>query len=294
MGSLFASAVRGEVVTKDLLSLKDGIEKRLTPQGAAGQVSAVPSQDPASPGLVFTTKPGKAGTPGINLAPPGAKAWDLSAFGHVEARVVNTGSKAARFVLRVDNEGDWRKSPWSTSQLDLPPGERGTLKVIFGYQFNQPGFPLDPKRIVNILIYTDTIATPTSFRIESLAAAGPAGEKPYVEPPPIWIKRQTGATLASSGVQVDTKKWKLVWADEFDYTGLPDSAKWSYEEGYIRNKEPQYYTRARKENAWVEGGVLTITARQEDSFLPPQGHGADGKTKAKYTSASLNTRDKAS
>ena len=47
--------------------------------------------------------------------------------------------------------------------------------------------------------------------------------------------------------------WKLVWADEFDYTGLPDPAKWDYEVGYVRNNEAQYYTRARKENAWVEG-----------------------------------------
>ena len=47
--------------------------------------------------------------------------------------------------------------------------------------------------------------------------------------------------------------WKLVWSDEFDYTGLPDPAKWDYEVGYVRNNEAQYYTRARKENAWVEG-----------------------------------------
>ncbi|MGO9109061.1 MAG: hypothetical protein ACLP9L_07495 [Thermoguttaceae bacterium] len=56
--------------------------------------------------------------------------------------------------------------------------------------------------------------------------------------------------------------WKLVWADEFDYTGVPDPAKWDYEVGYVRNNEAQYYTRARKENAWVEGGVLTITGRE--------------------------------
>jgi beta-glucanase (GH16 family) len=26
--------------------------------------------------------------------------------------------------------------------------------------------------------------------------------------------------------------WKLVWADEFDYTGVPDPAKWDYEVGF--------------------------------------------------------------
>ena len=44
-------------------------------------------------------------------------------------------------------------------------------------------------------------------------------------------------------------QWKLVWSDEFGYVGLPDKTKWDYEEGFIRNKELQYYTRARSENA---------------------------------------------
>jgi len=47
-------------------------------------------------------------------------------------------------------------------------------------------------------------------------------------------------------------EWKLVWSDEFNYSGLPDAKKWNYEVGFIRNRELQYYTRARKENARVE------------------------------------------
>ena len=30
--------------------------------------------------------------------------------------------------------------------------------------------------------------------------------------------------------QADTG-WRLVWSDEFDYTGLPDSSRWSYDVG---------------------------------------------------------------
>ena len=48
---------------------------------------------------------------------------------------------------------------------------------------------------------------------------------------------------------------KLAWADEFDGKGLPDKTKWDYEEGYIRNKEKQYYTRERKENVRQESIV---------------------------------------
>ena len=39
-------------------------------------------------------------------------------------------------------------------------------------------------------------------------------------------------------------EWKLVWADEFDYTGEPDDSKWTREEGFLRNAELQLYTPA--------------------------------------------------
>jgi beta-glucanase (GH16 family) len=90
---------------------------------------------------------------------------------------------------------------------------------------------------------------------------------------------------AASGLQA--ADWKLVWSDEFNYTGLPDPAKWGYEEGFVRNGESQYYTRARLENARVENGMLVIECRKE--HFQPAHHAA-----VEYTSASLNTRDKAS
>jgi beta-glucanase (GH16 family) len=86
--------------------------------------------------------------------------------------------------------------------------------------------------------------------------------------------------LLASGLFGQTRR--LVWSDEFDVPGLPDSAKWSYEEGFVRNKEAQFYTQARPENARVEGGCLVIESRKE-----PWG-------KADYTSASLHTLGKAS
>ena len=54
----------------------------------------------------------------------------------------------------------------------------------------------------------------------------------------------------------------LVWSDEFNYTGIPDPEKWNMETGGggWGNNELQYYT---EDNALVENGVLTITAREE-------------------------------
>ncbi|MGZ4010395.1 MAG: glycoside hydrolase family 16 protein, partial [Flavisolibacter sp.] len=59
---------------------------------------------------------------------------------------------------------------------------------------------------------------------------------------------------------------KLVWNDEFNYTGLPDKAKWNYDVGGDGwgNNELQYYTSDRLENARVENGQLVIEARKED------------------------------
>lgn len=82
----------------------------------------------------------------------------------------------------------------------------------------------------------------------------------------------------SEQVPFDATKWTLVWADEFEQAGAPDPAVWRPEEGYLRNKEAQYYTRGRSENARVEKGVLVIEARKDDWKGKP------------ITSASLTTQ----
>jgi beta-glucanase (GH16 family) len=59
---------------------------------------------------------------------------------------------------------------------------------------------------------------------------------------------------------------KLVWSDEFDYKGLPDSSRWSYDTGNHGwgNNELQFYTVKRLQNARVEDGKLLIEARKEN------------------------------
>jgi hypothetical protein len=86
--------------------------------------------------------------------------------------------------------------------------------------------------------------------------------------------------------------WKLVWSDEFSYSGHPDPAKWGYEEGYVRHNELQYYTVNRLENARVDGRHLLIELRKETpgSFLPT----SINDEFHRYTAASMNTRNTAS
>lgn len=80
---------------------------------------------------------------------------------------------------------------------------------------------------------------------------------------------------------------RLVWSDEFNYTGLPDSTHWGYDLGDgcpdvcgWGNNELQYYTARRAENARVENGHLIVEARRE-----PMGS-------KQYTSARLVSRKK--
>lgn len=78
-------------------------------------------------------------------------------------------------------------------------------------------------------------------------------------------------------------KLKLVWRDEFNYKGLPDSTKWSYDVGGDGwgNNEAQFYTKADTNNALVGNGILSIIARKEK------------RENKEYTSARMVTKGKA-
>ncbi len=93
---------------------------------------------------------------------------------------------------------------------------------------------------------------------------------------------QGGANLAFAQSKKTT--WQLVWNDEFDYTGLPDPAKWNYDTAGNSwgwgNKELQHYTHANSANAFVSNGTLKITAQKE---------AAGSKA---YTSARLTSKGK--
>lgn len=87
--------------------------------------------------------------------------------------------------------------------------------------------------------------------------------------------------------------WRLVWSDEFDCDGLPDPKKWVEEVGFVRNREEQYYTENRLENARVENGCLVIEARKEQFPNPAYIPDSDDWRKAQFanvTSASLTTK----
>jgi len=115
----------------------------------------------------------------------------------------------------------------------------------------------------------------------------------------VLVAGALGVAPRAGGVGAPTARpdlrdgYELVWAEEFDEPGRPNAAHWSFEEGFKRNREAQWY---RAENAFVEDGKLVIEARRERVENPDFEAGSRdwkrSRRHAEYTSASLNTRGK--
>ena len=170
----------------------------------SAQVTVTRSPDPAAPGLVVTIQPGKEGYPGLTLKPPGGP-WNLSAFGRVEVRVVNTGTKSLTFCLRLDGDGNWQDNPWNAENLYLQPGKSGVVKVWFGRSFGKPGYALKPAAVVQALMFADKSSAAQSFRIESIEATGAPGEGPPVDPNSVRLV-PTNGVLFGHGTSLDFAK----------------------------------------------------------------------------------------
>lgn len=105
----------------------------------------------------------------------------------------------------------------------------------------------------------------------------------------VFAYSSTGHSISSFQnvtVFVSNGELELVWSDEFNTDGVPDTSKWGYDIGNgcpnlcgWGNGEKQYYT-SRPDNVKVENGLLKITAKKENY----QGFS--------YTSARLLTKDK--
>ena len=96
---------------------------------------------------------------------------------------------------------------------------------------------------------------------------------------------------AISGPPTTYPNYELAWADEFDRDGEPSAKNWTYERGFVRNRELQWYQPA---NARVAGGMLTIEARRERVPNPNFERGSTAWQRerefAEYTSSSLMTK----
>ena len=84
---------------------------------------------------------------------------------------------------------------------------------------------------------------------------------------------------------------ELLWADEFDGSGPVDAARWTHEEGFMRNEELQWY---QPDNATQSDGLLVIEARAEDrpnpDYVPGSSDWRTNRETITHSSASLTSR----
>lgn len=87
--------------------------------------------------------------------------------------------------------------------------------------------------------------------------------------------------------------YHLVWNDEFSINGRPDPSNWSFEEGFVRNHEWQWY---QSDNAIVHDGSLIITAREERRPNPTYKEGSkkwgEQRKQIECTSACVISKEK--
>lgn len=90
------------------------------------------------------------------------------------------------------------------------------------------------------------------------------------------------ALFAQAADKPSGKYTRLVFHDEFNGKGLPDTTKWDFEYGRLRNGEKQFYTADRIENAYRKGGCLHLVVRNDSALI-------DGEVRP-ITSASIHTK----
>lgn len=95
---------------------------------------------------------------------------------------------------------------------------------------------------------------------------------------------------------VDKDGMKLVWSDEFDYSGVPNTAKWKYQTGAggWGNNELQNYTdnSTTADTASVANGVLTIKAYYKDGQWKSARMNSKASWKYGYIEAKMKITDK--
>lgn len=96
--------------------------------------------------------------------------------------------------------------------------------------------------------------------------------------------------MAVDGQNLETD-YQLVWHDEFDTDGLPDTSRWNYEYGFVRNHEPQWYA---PENVYQRNGHMVIEARPADmvcpDFVADSRDWRHNRQRIRWTSGAVETR----
>ncbi|CAN5574847.1 hypothetical protein BH09VER1_BH09VER1_31630 [soil metagenome] len=172
-----------------------GWETLVHPNGAnQPDVSFVAAKD----GVEISVKEkGTSGFPGIQIKPE--TPWNVSGYGRIDASVTNTSQKLMRLNMRVDDSTE----ETGAASMAVPPGETRTIPLYLDYASSKA--KLKSSAIIGILIFGTKMPEAQTFRVNSITAAGPAGEKPPVDPKNV-VTRPANGVLVGDGVSLDLSK----------------------------------------------------------------------------------------
>ena len=107
------------------------------------------------------------------------------------------------------------------------------------------------------------------------------------------MKKFLAVIILAITASTQAEEWHLVWSEEFDKDGVPDSAIWNFERGFVRNQEAQWY---QSENAYQKNGVLIIEGRKEHrpnpTYDPNSSNWGKKREFIEYSSSSITTARK--
>ncbi len=156
-------------------------------------------------GITVKLPAARANYPGIQISPATGDTWDLSPYGHIEAKITNTGGKPIRFTMALN--GVSKGAPTQNTEIiGVKPGESKVLKVIFGYAWGyHPTAAIESAKVGKLILFLAKTTEDQSFRIEGLQAAGAVGEQPPFSPDAVVAIPKNGVILGQ-GVTFDPAK----------------------------------------------------------------------------------------
>ena len=178
-------------------------------------------------------------------------------------RIPETGRYRVTFSIQTDTGSVWMED-YINNTDDRTYDVTGKVSVQENGNASIEGSPFQKGlHDIKIHAYQDTVVL-SSFSFELIQS--------FVITPDTMVQ------------STDGKEWNLVWSDEFEYSGLPDSTKWSYNIGNWGwgNNELQYYTLADTNNALVDNGVLRIRGVKDNGIWSSARLTTQGKTTFLY------------
>jgi len=172
-------------------------------------------RDPAHPGLRVSAEVDQP-YPGVTISPLDGD-WNLSAFKGISAEVTNLSSERAWISLRFDDDTDWSQhpNPFDATHLEIEPGATVKLQTLFGESYGTEGFPVNPAKVKQVLIFFDQKAdVPRTFLVHNVEAFADADEaeesllKPNMTGLIAWLDASR-----DGAVQADKTGRVIAWRD---------------------------------------------------------------------------------